>query len=360
MNKITKTLLTLLIFTLIVGAAFYPKLKPLLNEKKEGEKAETKGKEKKGGPSSVEIIVVKADVLEEKIQSTGTLIPNEEVDVRSEISGRITQINFKEGDFAVQGQTLIKINDADLQAQLQKINYQKQLATVNEDRQNKLLQKEAISQSEYDISLTNLNSINADIENLKAQLAKTIIRAPFSGKTGLRYVSSGSYITPSSRITSLTSRIPIKLDFGIPAKYSSVVSKGTKIDFMVEGDEKTHYGNVYAIESKIDPNTRTMLLRAISPNPSGLLTPGAFAKVEIVLNARKNAILIPTEAVIPDLKGHKVFIVKNNKAESIAVEIGSRSDKTVEIISGLSVGDSLVTSGILQIKNGGEVKVVPK
>lgn len=367
MNKITKSLLSILILTLIISVAFYPKLKPFLASKIEssdskinGEGKELKNDNSKSSPAPIEVLVIKYENLDEKIQTTGTLIPNEEVDIRSEISGRITQINFNEGENAVSGQILVKINDADLQAQLQKLNYQKQLATVNENRQKKLLQKEAISQSEYDISITNLNSVNSDIENLKAQLAKTVIRAPFSGKIGLRFISMGSYITPSTRITSLTNRNPIKIDFAIPAKYSKEVRKGTQINFSIEGDSQKHFGSVFAIESKIDPNTRTLLLRAQSPNPNGSLTPGAFARVEIVLKSKKNSILIPTESVIPDVKGQKVFIVRNNKAESVSVEVGNRADKNVEILSGLSIGDSLIISGVLQVKDGGDVKIISK
>ncbi len=378
MNKITKTILSLLILCLILGTAFYPKLKPLLSDKKAEGKNGEKGKEEKGkggkeekskgekdkggkgGPAPVEIMVISTENLDEKILTTGTLIPNEEVEIRSEISGRITQINFKEGDNATQGQVLVKINDADLQAQLQKLNYQKQLATVNENRQQQLLKKEAISQSEYDISLTSLNSIGADIENLKAQLAKTVIKAPFSGKIGLRFVSLGSYISPTTKITSLTSRVPIKIDFSVPAKYASTVSKGTNLRFTVEGDERKYNGKVYAVESKIDPTTRSLILRAISPNETGKLTPGAFARIEIVLGSNAHSILVPTESIVPDLKGQKVFVLKNNKVESVKVEVGNRTSESVEILSGLSAGDTLITSGVLQVKVGGEVEIKNK
>jgi membrane fusion protein, multidrug efflux system len=361
MSKTTKILLTVIVLLLITALAFYPKLKPFLTgEKKEGKSdkpTDAKGGGGKGGPTFVEVLVISASKLEEKIQSTGTIIPNEEVEIRSEILGRITHIGFKEGDYVSKGQVLIRIYDDDLQAQLQKLGFQKKLAEVNEERQKKLLEKEAISQREYDVSFTSLNSVNADIENLKAQLSKTVIKAPFNGKVGLRYVSLGSYLSPATKIATLTSRIPAKIDFSIPAKYANNVQKGTSIQFGVEGDSTKYGGNVYAVEPKIDPNTRSLVLRAISPNTSGKLTPGAFARVEIVLNARSNAIVVPTEAVIPDLKGHRVFVVKNNKAEPVIVEVGIRNEKTVEITSGLSVGDSLVTSGILQVKPGGEVKV---
>jgi membrane fusion protein, multidrug efflux system len=372
-----RAIITTIAIVLIGCLAFYPRLKGYFGAKdskeggdkpksektteggkKEGGSDKKEGDKKgKGGPTPVNVMVITSQVLDNKIQTTGTIIPNEEVEVRSEISGRITGINFKEGQHVTQGQTLIKINDADLQAQLEKLGYQKKLAQVNEERQHKLLDKEAISQREYDISITNLNSINADIENLKAQIAKTVIRAPFNGRMGLRYVSMGSYLSPATKITTLTSVVPAKIDFSVPAKYANTVGRGTSISFTTENGSDNFKGTVYAVEPKIDPNTRTVMLRATSPNAGGKLIPGAFARIEIILNSNKGAIVIPTEAVIPDLKGHKVFVVRNKKAESVLVEIGTRTDRDVQIYSGLSIGDTLITSGILMVKPGGEVDI---
>jgi len=362
MNKTTKIILTVLIILLVTALAFYPRLKTAFAKKEESKDAKTgasKGEKPKGagGPTAVEIMVVKNSSIDDKILATGTIIPNEEVEIRSEIAGRVVSINFKEGDFATKGQILLRINDADLQAQLLKLGYQKKLAEVNDDRQKRLLEKEAISQREYDISNTNLNSVNADIESLKAQLAKTVIRAPFNGRIGLRYISDGSYLSPATRIATLTSIIPAKLDFSIPAKYANNVRKGTKIEFSVEGEDQKHNGTVYAVEPKIDPNTRTLTLRAVAPNGNGKLVPGSFARVEIVLSSKPNAIVVPTEAVIPDVKGYRVFVVKNKKSESVLIKIGIRTDRSVEIINGLNLGDSLITSGIQQVKSGGEVEV---
>jgi membrane fusion protein, multidrug efflux system len=367
-----RAITTTIAIVLIACLAFYPRLKGYFGAKEGGDKAKSekttdssKGdkkegnsdKKSKGGPVPVNVMVIQSQVLDNVIKTTGTIIPNEEVEVRSEISGRITNINFKEGQQVAKGQTLIKINDADLQAQLEKLGYQKKLAQVNEERQHKLLDKEAISQREYDISITNLNSINADIDNLKAQIAKTVIRAPFNGRMGLRYVSMGSYLSPATKITTLTSVVPAKIDFAVPAKYANAVGRGTNISFTTENGNDNFKGIVYAVEPKIDPNTRTVMLRATSPNAGGRLIPGAFARIEIILNSKKGAIVIPTEAVIPDLQGHKVFVVRNKKAAFISVEVGTRTDRDIEIYSGLSIGDTLITSGILMVKPGGDVEI---
>ncbi|GAA4451674.1 efflux RND transporter periplasmic adaptor subunit [Nibrella saemangeumensis] len=371
MNKITKRIITFAVILMVISMAFYPKLKSLSKSESAGEGPKAEAQAGAGsmpktvaqaGPAAgvatpVEVMVVNANMLDEKLLTTGTIIANEEVDIRSEVSGRVTGIYFREGDYVQQGAVLLRINDADLQAQLQKLNFNKKLAEDNESRQKRLLEKEAISRQEYEISQTNLNSILADIENLKAQIAKTVLRAPFNGTIGLRYISNGSYISPSSRIATLTNTNPAKLDFSIPAKYASVVRKGNRIQFTVEGSGDQRTGTVYAVEPKVDPNTRTMLLRAVSPNSDRTLVPGAFARIELVLNSRGNAIVVPTEAVVPEVTGQKVFVVRNHKVESVPVEIGTRTDRNVEIRKGLQQGDSLITSGIQMVKPGSEVAI---
>ncbi|WP_266367583.1 efflux RND transporter periplasmic adaptor subunit [Tellurirhabdus rosea] len=357
MNPFTKRILTVGIIVLVTGIAFYPRLKPLLESKAE-KGAEAAAKPAPGGgKAAVEVMVVRSHNLDEKILTTGTILANEEVEIRPEVSGRVTSINFREGDYVRRGTVLLTINDADLKAQLQKLMSNRKLAEDNEARQRRLLEKEAISRQEYEISQTNLSGILADIENLKAQLDKTVIRAPFDGNIGLRYVSLGSYISSSTKIATLTNVTPAKLDFSIPAKYAGQVRKGSTIRFTVEGSEVGRTGQVYAVEPKVDPETRTLLLRAVSPNADRMLVPGAFAKIEVVLSSRGSAIVIPTEAIIPEASGQKVFVLRHSKAESVKVEIGTRTDRSVEIRTGLQPGDSLITSGIQLVKPGGEVEV---
>jgi len=382
MNTVTKRILTVLILIFVVGLAFYPKLKTLWKpaEGKPGEGSKTPsatasltgagatgkpggsgggagGGKPQSGPTSVGIMVVSAESLDEKILTTGTVVPNEEVDIRSEVSGRVTSIGFREGDYVRRGTVLLRINDADLQAQLQKLTANRKLADANEQRLKRLFEKEAISRAEYEISQTNLTGTIADIENLKAQLAKTVIRAPFDGTIGLRHISTGSYISPASPIATLTNMNPAKIDFSVPAKYAQIVRRGSRIKFTVEGSGLNRIGTVYAVEPKVNPETRAMLLRAVSPNPNGTMVAGAFARIEVVLSVRGNAIVVPTEALIPEQNGQKVYVVRNRKAESVPVEIGLRTDRSVEIRSGLHVGDSLITTGIQMVKPGGDVLV---
>ncbi len=384
MPKALKTLLTLLIIAIILGIAFYPKLKKSLSSTNEkdgkgggnmasmapgGGNGSNGGGANKGGgkggagggmgggKTAVSVMIVRTKPLNDIIKATGSILANEEVEIRSEISGRITQLLLREGDYAKKGAILFKIFDDDLQAQLKKLEYSKKLAEENEFRQKRLLEKEAISQREYDISVTSVNTLQADIDNIKAQLSRTVIRAPFDGTIGLRYVSEGSYITPNTRIATLTNLNPAKLDFAVPAKYAPIIRKGSKIQFTVENSDLVYTGTVYAIDPKIDPQTRTLQLRATSPNGNRTLIPGSFARIELVMGTKGNAIVVPTEAVIPDLSGHKVYLVKNGKATSQAVELGIRGDREVEIKNGLTAGDTLITVGILQVKPDGDVEI---
>jgi membrane fusion protein (multidrug efflux system) len=295
--------------------------------------------------------------LQDKIQTAGSILANEEVEIRSEISGRITKLFFKEGDNVRKGAILFHINDEDLKARLRKLQFNKKLAEDNEFRQKKLLEKEAISQREYDIAVNSVNTIQADIEDLQAQIAKYSVRAPFDGSLGLRYVSEGAFISPATRIASLTNLNPAKLDFSIPAKYAQSVGKGSKVYFTIDDNSEKFIATVFAVDPKIDPQTRTLQLRATAPNPKHNLIPGAFTKIELILKTNNNAILIPTEAVIPEANGSKVFIVKNGKAKPVKILLGSRTNLTVQVLDGLAKGDTLITVGSLQVKPDGEVEI---
>lgn len=309
-------------------------------------------------PSNVTIFIVQTSKFDTKIESAGTTLSNEEVDLKPEASGKITQILFKEGDKVNKGDLLLKLNDADLVATLKKLQLQEKLAADKEARQKKLLAIKGISQEEYDASLNALQSIQADKEVTQAQISKCEIRAPFSGVIGLKSVSEGSYVSPTVKIASMQQIDPIKLDFFIPEKYSPQVHKGEKLHFKIQGLHEPFEGQIFAIEPKIDLATRTLQLRAICPNKEGKILPGSFAKIELVLSESDASILIPTEALVPVLKGQNVYLYKGGKAVSRKVETGARTDTQIEITDGLQAGDTLITTGIMQLKPGALVKIV--
>lgn len=349
--KISNKGLIIIAIIAVIGFAF-PKLKSIFTTKK----SETKGS------GSAPIFTVKAYIakpqkLENKIRVTGTVLSNEEVEIRSEISGKVERIFFKEGERVKKGDILVKVDDSELQAQLLKTQYQKKLAEEKEYRQRMLLEKEAISKQEYDVALTELNTLEAEIQLIKARIAKTEIRAPFDGVIGLRYVSEGSYISPAAKISTLQDIDTLKIEFAIPEKYLKFINVNDKINFKVQGSNKVYKASIYAIEPKIDPSTRTLQVRAIFPNKNYEIFPGAFAEIDVILEEIPNSILIPAEAIIPSAEGISLFIYNNGVALERKVETGIRTERFIQIKSGLEPGDTVLTTGLLQLRSGFKVKI---
>jgi membrane fusion protein, multidrug efflux system len=364
MSRTAKRIVYLSIGLVIVILLVYPRLGFLKADNGKGGKGPAKGTGAGpagggGGPVSVEGVVLKAEPLSNKVLSTGTILANEEVDIRSEISGKITGIFFKEGQQVKKGQLLVQVNEDELQAQRQKLEYSIKLNETQEFRQKKLLDKEAISQQEYDIVLTQLNTIRSDLQQLKAQIAKYAIRAPFDGVIGLRQVSVGSYISPTTLVASMQDIDPVKIEFNVSERFASLVKRGDKITFTINGEaqSKKVQGEVYAIEPKIDLATRSVKVRAVSPNPDGKLIPGAFARIELTVGTIDDALLVPTEALVPTVKGQTVYVYKNGVAREMPVQTGIRTERRIQITEGLQPNDSLILTGLLQLKDSAQVKV---
>lgn len=356
-----KKFISILIVIVIIGLLALPKIKPLSEEsQKTGGPGMggPGGGGGAGGPLPVEVSIVKPQPYERKLVVTGSILPSESIELKSEVSGKISAIFFNESQPVKKGQRLLKIEDDELAAQLEKQVYNKKLFEDNEFRQRKLLEKEAISQEEYDNALNRLRTTIADIRVLEAQLAETEITAPFDGFIGFRYVSPGAYISPVTVIATVYSLNPAKIEFSIPAKYASRVSIGSPIIFRQENDaERSFNGEVYAIEPQIDPTTRTLKIRSKTPNPDGKLIPGQFVSIELILERLDSALLVPTQAVIPVQDGAKVYVVSEGKAKELMVTAGERTESKLEILAGLQPGDSVITSGILQLRQGMGIKV---
>jgi membrane fusion protein, multidrug efflux system len=349
MKKTILYIFLLLAGLILIKLLFFP-------GKKEKESNPAGGRSK--GPVPVKAIVLKGRTFQDKLHVSGSVIANEEVELKPEISGRIEAIYFKEGTRVSKGQLLAKLNDQDLLAQLEKQESLKKLAADRAQRQKRLLEIKAISQEEFDIAGSQLAGINADIRLLKAQIAKTEIRAPFEGSIGLKYISGGSFVSPESRIALLQSLNPLKIDFSVPEKYAASIKKGDTITFTVEGSDSVYSATIYAVESRIDPSTRTLQVRALYGNKRNEVFPGAFARIEVPLRKIEHAIMIPTETIIPELKRQKVFVVKNGKAVSQHIETGNRTETSILVKKGLETGDTLIVTGIMQLKPGTPVKAV--
>ncbi|GAB3885196.1 efflux RND transporter periplasmic adaptor subunit [Spirosoma agri] len=310
-----------------------------------------------GGPTpSVNGFVVVLKNLKEDVVSSGSLLAAEQVDIYPEISARITQLNIREGQPVKKGDLLVKLFDADLRAQLLKLQAQADNARRTEERNKQLLERGGISQQEYDIVTTNLRSSLADIELVRANLQRTEIRAPFSGVIGLRNVSSGAVVSPNTLIARLQQISSLKLDFSIPEKYGQSVHAGSTISFQVDGSEQPSQGVVYAIEPGVEEQTRNLRIRAKVNNTTAKFRPGTFARVTLTIQ-NERSLVVPTQAVIPQTRTNQVILVKNGKAQFKDVTTGIRTAGTIQILSGVQAGDTVATTGLLFLKQDAPVKI---
>lgn len=308
------------------------------------------------GPGSRQVLFASGYVLvptdmSEMIYSTATLLPDEEVELSFETSGKVVGIFFEEGKRVKEGELLAKINDKPLQAQLLKIQAQLKLTREREFRQRQLLDRDAISRESYDQVATELQALEADIMLLEARIAETELRAPFNGTIGLRMISEGAYATTQTKIVRLVKLSPLKVEFSIPERYAGEVNAGFPITFNIDGIPGIFEARVYAIDPKVDMNTRTIVARALYPNSKEELKPGRFASVRAELSQITNTVSIPSEALIPEMEGEKVYIFNNGKARERKVKTGLRTESHIQIREGLNFGDTLLTTAILQLRD---------
>ena len=321
---------------------------------------DSKDKSGKNKTMTLNGIVVKTQTFDNNLSLSGSLEANEQVEIRSEISGIVEGIYFKEGSNVTKGQLLFKVNDIELRAQLAQATTRGGLASENERRAKLLLEKEAISQEEYDVAKADYKLAQSQIQLIQAQIAKTSVKAPFPGKIGLRSISPGTYITPSLLVAKLVNISKLKITFSIPEKYANQVKSNSNLNFKVAGSTEKYTAKIYAIEPEVQISTRTLQVRAIAENKDGKLLPGTFANVELPLDIIKEAIVIPTEAIIPVQNGKKVFISNMGKAKEVMVETATRTDASILVLSGLKTGDTLLTTGVMSLKEDDAVKVKVK
>lgn len=313
-----------------------------------------------GGPPkemAVDAYVVKPQNLSNNIIASGTLLAYEEVNLQPEVSGKIVDLNLNEGKPVIKGTLLVKLYDADLQAQLKKLQVQKATAEKTVDRLKQLLAVNGIGQQDYDNAALQLDNINADIQITQAAINKTEIRAPFNGVIGLKNVSLGAVISPATTIATLQQINPLKVDFTVPEKYSEAINVGDKVKFTVDGQDATFEGSVFAIEPKIDEDTRSIKIRALVQNAKANLYPGAFAKIDLGLKGIDSALMVPTQSIIPEARNKKIIVVKDGKAEFRQVTTGVRNESKIQIIDGITEGDTVVTTGIMYVKPGVGLKI---
>lgn len=354
MNKITKWSI---VGVIVLGTGFlaYQHLMP--HENKEMKEAPKEAGNRQSKALNVRAVVLSQQGLTDGIFVSGSLVPDEEVNLSFESSGKITDIFFKEGTHVEKGELLAKINDAPLQADLRKKQAQVKLMQDRLFRAKALLEKEAVSKEAFQEAEANLAALEAEIEGVEAQIEQTELRAPFSGIIGLRQVSVGAYATTTTEVATLTKTAPLKVEFNVPERYAGMLPEGTELTFTAEGDLTTRNAKVYASDSRVDPETRTFAIRAIYPNADGRLIPGRYVNVNLVTQRFDNTLAVPSEAIVSEMGIDKVFVCKNGKAQPVEIAKGLRTDAMVQVLRGLVPGDTVITSGTMQLRSGQNVVV---
>lgn len=358
MTKKTRWIIISIIFVLIIAMIAFPIIRKHLKAKENT----TTLVGNSGGKRvlNVEAEVLKSTAILDQIVSVGSTIPDEEVNLAFEASGKLTGIFFKEGAYVNKGDLLAKINDVPLQAQLKKLKAQVPLMTTRVYRQKTLLEKDAVSRETYESVVTEKEKLDADIELVEANIAQTELRAPFDGRIGLRYVSEGAYLSPSTVIASLARISPLKIEFSVPESHSSLIKEGTDIVFRMENDRglyQDYQAEVYAVASVVDTDTRTLKVRAKYPNTKKDIMPGRHVSIIIEREKIEGAISIPNEAIIPEMGKNIVYLYKSGKAVPVEITLGIRSSDRVQVTNGVEMGDTLLTTGVMQLRSGMAVSI---
>ncbi len=351
MNKKSKIIIYALVALIIVGMALFPVIKKQFKTNEEPDKPQM-GASGKKPLLNVNVKILDYETLSDVFRTKGVLLPDEEVNLSFETSGKITKIFFKEGTQVLRGELLAKVNDEPLQAELKKLEAQLPLAKERVFRQKSLLAKDAVSQEAYESVTTELEKLRADVELIKARIAQTELRAPFNGIIGLRLVSEGAYASPALQISKLTKISPLKIEFSVNERHATEIKAGTKLTFTIENDLNEYNANVYAVESKLDEKTLSLKVRALYSNPGGKLMPGRSANIQIQLREINNALVIPAMASIAEMGRDIVYVYKGGKAQLVEIEKGIRNASSIQIIDGLNKGDTIITSGVMQLRDG--------
>ncbi|MEJ0030565.1 MAG: efflux RND transporter periplasmic adaptor subunit [Bacteroidota bacterium] len=322
-----------------------------------GPQAGNGGANRQRGPMVVDGFVVEPSSVSEAVEVPGSLLPAEETQIRAEVNGRIVQLNIPEGGVVAKGAVLVKLFDQDLQASLRKLEVQIQIAQKTEERQKELLNIKGISQQDYDLATLNVDNLKADIESMKISISKTEIRAPYEGQVGLRNVSLGAYLGATDIVTTLRDVNQLKLDFFVPEKYAKTINKGYTVKFRVDGGKKDHVGTVIATEGNVNPTTRTLRIKAIVKDRDRELVPGAFVKVNLQLGETNDALMVPTQAIIPTARNKQVIILRKDTAIFSIVETGIRDSSYVQVNTGVKKGDTVIITGLMAIRPSAKIKV---
>ncbi|MCS6929244.1 MAG: efflux RND transporter periplasmic adaptor subunit [Saprospiraceae bacterium] len=301
--------------------------------------------------AAVDGYVVRACPLDAELTAVGSLLAAEETVLYPEVAGRVVKLYLPEGRPVRRGELLVKLFDGDLQAQMKRLDAQLQQARLTEQRLSELLKVKGISQQEYDAAALQLRILESDIELTRAQVQKTEIRAPYDGVLGLRQISLGAYVSPSTPVATLRALYPLRLDFSVPEAFASLIRPGQRVMFRVQGREETYSASVVAYEPAVSAEGRTLKVRAqVLGTGQTQLTPGMFAEVRLKLQTRKDALLIPNQAIVPKSRDKIVFVSRNGRAVPVTIRTGIRQADKIEVLEGLRAGDTIAVTGTLFLR----------
>lgn len=305
------------------------------------------------------VTIVSAEVASERVtrelKALGTAIANESIDVTSKTSNIVTAVHFRDGETVRSGQVLIELDSAQARADLAEASAALTESTSQYQRARDLLSTRVLSQSQYEQLEATMKANQARVDAAQARLADTVIRAPFSGRVGLRRVSIGSLVSPGTVITTLDDTSVMKVDFTVPENLLGNLRAGLELTARTAAHpDRELRGKVLTIDSRIDPVTRSVTVRALVPNPESLLRPGMFVNVTLARDDY-DAIVIPEQALVPEQSRQYVYVVQDGIVARREVRIGRREPGKVEIVAGLAQGERIVVEGTQKVRDGGAV-----
>ncbi len=301
--------------------------------------------------------MVQTQTVSETLEVPGSIVSEDATEIHPEVSGRIISLNVREGAYVGKGAVLAKLYDADLQAQKRKLQVQLQIAQQTASRHEELVKIGGISKEDYAATGLQVSNLRADLDIINTAIDKTVIRAPFSGKLGLKEISTGAYVTPQSVIATIQKTADLKIDFSVPEKYASQIKKGQYVNFTVEGNNRNYTAVIFATQPGIEQTSRSLVIRGQVKGDIAGLTPGNFAKVKLNFEPDANALLVPSQAIIPQARGKRVVVARNGTADFVDVTTGVRDSSMVQITSGLAKGDTIVVTGLLTVKPNAKIIV---
>ncbi len=309
-----------------------------------------------GAPALVDVMIAATEQISTTIEANGSVVAFEYLELRPEVAGRLTYLQVPEGNVVAQGTVIARVNDADLQAQMNKTRVLLDLAQKTEARLAKLIAVGGINQADYDAIVSQVNGYKADLAYTQSLIDKTVVKAPFSGLVGLRMVSPGAYVTPTTLIATLQQVDKIKVDFTLPEQYSKLIRKGAEVEVQTDlSKAERHKATIIATEPQISSASRNLKVRSVLQGVKA--NPGAFVKVYLTRRQDHPSVMVPTNCIIPDDKNKQVVVVKGGKANFVTVKTGIRNEDMVEIISGINPGDSVVVTGVLFARPKAPLKV---